>query len=37
MKVYKEFIRAHLPKELADRPSLDFNYNFLSLLEQEPL
>ena len=29
MKVYEEFIRAHLPKELADRPIIGFDYYFL--------
>ena len=29
MKVYKEFTRSHLPKELVDRPIPDFNYYFL--------
>ena len=29
MKIYEEFIRSHLPKELADRPISDFNYYFL--------
>jgi formylglycine-generating enzyme required for sulfatase activity len=29
MKIYEEFIRAHLPKELADRPIIGFDYYFL--------
>ena len=29
MKVYEEFIRAHLPKELANRPIIGFDYYYL--------
>ncbi len=31
MKVYEEFIRAHLTKKLANRPIIGFDYYFLAL------
>ncbi|MBQ2594176.1 MAG: hypothetical protein II567_12960, partial [Candidatus Riflebacteria bacterium] len=29
MKVYKEFIRSHLPEELVDKANYNFDYYFL--------